>query len=135
MSFYRRLLVMVTLLVTVFGLARAADPATPTGAAAAPASVVAPAVHSADRPISIRTLADAEKVQDPRALYRAADVHRDGGDTALARALYEKGIDAEELALYLRYSPDLREALVLERLGDMPGAEERRHTSTQKEGM
>jgi uncharacterized protein YjbI with pentapeptide repeats len=137
MLFYRRLLLVTFAVVTALALgsrlgARAADPVpTPAGAVAdpaVPASVAPAAVHSADRPVRVQTLEDAAAVTDPRALYRAADFHRDSGAAGgaeLARALYEKAVDGEELKVYLRYSADLREALVLEHLGDFAGAEAR----------
>ncbi len=135
MLLYRRLLLVALAVVTVLGLARASGPDAPSngppvggppvGGASTEGSVAPEPVHSGDRPVRIQTLEDAAKVEDPRALVRAADVHRDRGDLPLARGLYEKAVDAEELAVYLRYSADLREALVLEHLGDFDGAEAR----------
>lgn len=117
MLWYRRLLGMIAALVTVLGLARAQDPAS-----APPPSVAPPPVHASERPVRINALADAEKISDPRALIRAAEHHL-SDDPELARALFEKAVDSEELPLYLPYSKDLREALVLEHLGKMPEAE------------
>ena len=133
MRAYRNLLLVVMVFVTVFGLARADGPSASSGAASTPASVAPPAVPSEDRPIKIRTLADAEGVTDPRALYRAAAFAQSAGDAELARALFEKGTDAEELTVYLRYSADLREALVLERLGDIAGAKARYLAAAEKD--
>ncbi|MDP2317377.1 MAG: hypothetical protein Q8P41_31120 [Pseudomonadota bacterium] len=141
MLFYRRLLVVAILVATVFGLARAAGPdASPVGGAAAapgaggPAESVAPEpVHSGDRPVRIQTIEDAETVSDPRALERAGDVYRERGDLVLARALYEKAVGANELTVYLRYSADLREALVLEHLGELDAAEARYRTAADKD--
>lgn len=121
MAWYRRLVVALALAVTVLGVVRARAEG-PVGSAAVGPVVAAP-VHSGDRAVRIRSVEDAEKVEDPRALYRAGDAARDAGDTTLARALYERGIDHEELPVYLRYGKALREALVLERLGDWDGAE------------
>lgn len=135
MKLYRRFLVVATMVVTLLGVfrARADEPASTSGAAVAPASVAPPPVHSGDRPVRIASLEDAKDVQDPRALVRAADWHRDHGDPALARGLYEKAVDAEELALYLRLGKALREALVLEHLGDMDGAEARYRENAERD--
>jgi uncharacterized protein YjbI with pentapeptide repeats len=139
-SLYRRLLLVVMLVVTALGLARAAGPEDKAGgevggaaAEAAEGSVAPEPVHSGDRPVRIQSIEDAASVTDPRALVRAADVHRDKGNLPLARALYEKAVDAEELAVYLRYSADLREALVLEHLGDAAGAEARYRAAAQSD--
>ena len=55
-------------------------------------------------------------------LFRS-EYHLKAGNADLARGLFEKAVDSEELALYLPYSKDLREALVLEHLGRMDEAE------------
>ncbi|MDP2306271.1 MAG: hypothetical protein Q8P18_09620 [Pseudomonadota bacterium] len=135
-SIYRRLLLLVTLVVTALGLARAAGPerdAVGTVGGSAEGSVAPEPVHSGDRPVRIQSIEDAATVTDPRALVRAGDVYREKGDLPLARALYEKAVDAEELTVYLRYSADLREALVLEHLGDLAGAEARYRTAAQSD--
>lgn len=117
MVHYRRLLLAVTVLVTLLGVlrAQAQSPTAGVGTAAAP-------VPSSARPVVLATIEDAKDIQDPRALVRAADHHRDAGDKDLARKLYEQAIDAEELPTYLRYGKVLREALVLEHLRDWDGA-------------
>lgn len=127
MRLYHRLLLLVMGIVTVLGLARAQAPA--------PDSVAPAAVHSEERPVRIQSAADAENVKDPRALERAAAYHRAQGNTELARTLFEKAVDSEELTVYLRYSADLREALVLEHLGDMAGAKEKYLAAAAKDPL
>ena len=117
MLLYRRLLLFAVLAVSVAGVlrARADEPV-------AVASVAPPPVYSVDRPVRIQSIDDAKDIQDPRALVRAGDWHRDHGKPDLACGLYEQAIAAEELSLYFRGNADLREARVLEHLGDMAAA-------------
>ncbi|MSP54995.1 MAG: hypothetical protein EXR69_05235 [Myxococcales bacterium] len=77
----------------------------------------------AARPVRIQTEADAKDVADPRALRRAAEFHKATGNLVLARFLYEKATDNDELVAYLRYGKVIREALVLEQLGDFAAAD------------
>jgi|GEM_PF-3074849 len=84
-----------------------------------------------DHPVSITSLADAEQVDDPRALIRAADHWREQGATELAQGLYERALDKAELKNYLAYRPVLREALILERMGDLAGSSARYRQSMQ----
>lgn len=116
MRWYVRFLIVVMVLATVVGLGRAEGPVD---------SVAPQAVPSAQRPVKIQSLADAEGVTDPRQLIRAADFHRQKGDLDLAQSLYERAVDGAELARYLKLGEALREALVLEHLGAFPEAEDK----------
>lgn len=119
MKYYRNLLLLVFVVATLGGVARvrADDPA--------PAPPVATAKPGDDRPVRINSEDDAKDVGDPRALRRAAAFHLAAGHADLARLLYEKATDKDELAVYLSYGKVVREALVLEQLGDMDGAEKK----------
>lgn len=120
MKFYRNLLLLAFLLATLGGITRvdAGDPSpVPTSP---PVAEPAPG-----RAVRIQSVDDAKDVTDPRALRRAADFHKAAGQADLARSLYEKATDADELAVYLSYGKIVREALVLEQLGDMDGAEKK----------
>lgn len=77
---------------------------------------------SSNRPVSIQKLEDAAEVEDERALIRAARYWKDQGNTELARGLYELALDRAELHHYLTVKGPLREALLLERMGDTAGA-------------
>ncbi|MFZ5481332.1 MAG: pentapeptide repeat-containing protein [Myxococcota bacterium] len=134
LTLYRRILVAAALLVTVFGLFRAHAEA-PKGAAAVPASVAPPPVRSGDRPVRIASKEDAEKVQDPRALVRAGDHWRGAGNVELARELYARAVDVGELELYFRGGKELKEARVLELLGDMDGAAKLYRASAEKDPL
>ena len=115
MKFYRNLLVLVVVLATLAGVGRVR--------AEAPVAPPVPSSGQSERPITIQKVEDAETVRDPRALRRAADWHKGKGNLELARALYERATDADELSIYLRYGKIVREALVLEHLGDFEAAE------------
>lgn len=112
---YRRLLLVVMVLATAFGLARAAGPegggvaagAPPAGAEAAPAAAADPLVDT----------------KDPRRLYAAGEAARAAGDVAGARELFGRALDAGEIAVYFKLGKEMREALVLERLGELDAAE------------
>lgn len=135
MLLYRRLLLATGLVVTLLGFfrAHAEEPRGANLAPAVPASVAPPPVHSGDRPVRVQTVDDAKDVDDPRALRRAADWHRDQGHADVARGLYERAVDEEELAIYLRYGKVVREALVLERLGRMDDAEAKWRENAQRD--
>lgn len=82
--------------------------------------LASPAAPSGGRAVSIQTVDDAARVEDPRALFRAADFHLGAGDEALAESLYGLAIDREEISKYIGASmrrPYLRKALVAERMG------------------
>ncbi len=113
MRLYARFLLAVFLVVSVAGVFRAQ--------AEAPASS-APAVASANRAVTIESAEQAEGIEDPRALVRAGQHHLAAGNPELARALFTKSIEREELANYFGKAKELREARVLELLGDFPGA-------------
>lgn len=89
-----------------------------------------PTAAAGDRPVSIASVDDAAEIEDPRQLIRAADHWRDQGDLELARALYARALEVDELAQYLGYREMLHEALLLERLGDLQGAADK-----YREGM
>jgi uncharacterized protein YjbI with pentapeptide repeats len=79
-------------------------------------------VPAEGQPVTLRTAEQAAAVDDPRALYRAAEHWRAEGQLEVARLLVERALEVEELGRYLDLKGDLREALVLERLGDAAGA-------------
>jgi uncharacterized protein YjbI with pentapeptide repeats len=76
------------------------------------------AVHA----VTLATAEQAADVEDPRALYRAAEHWRAEGKTDVARIMVERALDVEEISRYLDLKGDLREALTLERIGDLAGA-------------
>ncbi len=91
----------------------------------------APAVAApGDGDVAITSAEQADGIDDPRALLAAADHWKASGDLELARALYAQAIDKSELARYLGYRPMLRDALILERLGQLDAAADK-----YREGM
>lgn len=126
MRAFRWLLVCLIVIVTMVGVLR---PRTAHSAPGDTPADVSPAVAQGapvnGPPLGVRDVDGAREIHDPRTLTRIADWHRDHGDVTAARGLYEKAIDGEELALYLRYGPLLHEALILEALGDHTGAEKK----------
>src|SRR4051812_6266681 len=128
MLLYRRLLVLAVVIVSLTAVfrARATEPSVVP-------SVAPPPAFSVDRPGRIQSLDDAKDVQDPRALVRAGDWHRGQGKLDLARSLYERAIDDDEFSAYFRGNADLREARVLEFLGDWPGAAEKYRASATRD--
>ncbi len=125
MKFYRNLLLLVFIVVTLGGIARvrASDPPAPPAAEPTPSA----------RPVRIQSEADARDVSDPRALRRAAAFHLAQGHADLARTLYGLATDRDELAVYLSYGKTVREALVLEQIGDFDGAEKKWHENADKD--
>ncbi|MFT5681192.1 MAG: hypothetical protein ACI8RZ_002098 [Myxococcota bacterium] len=79
------------------------------------------ALAAPQRPVSIQSIEDAEAISDPRALNRAGD-HWLAEDADLARALFTRAQEQEEITRYLRYREGLKEALILERLGEHEAA-------------
>ena len=128
MKLYRNLLLALLIVVTGIGTTRvraAPAPVAEPASGALEAPVAPEAVHSSDRPVRILSLDDAKDIADPRALRRAAGFHKAEGHLDVARGLYEKATDSDELAMYLRYGKTIREALVLEQLGDFDAAEKK----------
>ena len=115
MRWYSRLLATIVVIVSVVGVLRAdAQEPAPTRTDSA--------VFAADRPVTITTIEQADAVEDPRALVRAGEFYLKAGNVDLARGLFGKAIEKEELALYFGKAKELREARVLEYLGDFQGA-------------
>ncbi len=79
------------------------------------------ALAAPQRPVSIQSIEDAAQVDDPRALNRAGE-HWLTERPELARALFTRAQEQEEITRYLRYGDGLKEALILERMGDSVGA-------------
>ncbi len=77
---------------------------------------------SSERPITVSSLAEAEGIEDPRALNRAGAHWLAQGDAVLARALFERAFAQEELLKYTSLRDYVHEALILERMGDFDGA-------------
>lgn len=115
MRWYSRLLATVFVIVSVAGVF-SADAQEPVPA------LTQSAVPSAERAVTIATLEQAETIEDPRALVRAGRFHLAAGNAELARGLFTKAIEREELALYFGKAKELREARTLELLGDFDGA-------------
>lgn len=63
-----------------------------------------------------------EEIEDPRRLARMAEAALAAGDRAEAKALFERMFARMEVTAYLEYRTELRDALVLERMGDTAGA-------------
>lgn len=120
MRWYGRLLAAIFVVVSVAGVFQAQ--ATEPRATAAPAGA-SPDVSAAPAPPRIQAEADAVGVQDPVALIRAGAWHLEHGNPDLARALFGLSLEREEMALYFGKQAELREARMLELLGDFPGAE------------
>ena len=74
------------------------------------------------RPVTLKSVDEAAEVDDPRALGRAARHWLDQGDPELARSLFEMAVERSELLRYTSLRAYIREALVLERMGDVEGA-------------
>ncbi len=115
MRFYRNFLLIVAVLATLTSLTRvrAADPAPAVPPGTTPAVPPAPT--------------------DPRGLRREGEKEKAAGHLDLARADFEAATDHDELALYLKYGKTIREALVLEQLGDDAGAEKKWRENADKD--
>jgi hypothetical protein len=127
MAWYRRFLVVVFVLVNVAGVVspRAQEaPGTPA-APVIPATGTPPVEAPKDDPLTT--------LQDPRALADIGKTALAAGDAERARKAFEATVDRDELALYLKMGKTLREALVLEYLGDFAGAEKSFRTSADKD--
>jgi hypothetical protein len=66
---------------------------------------------------------DLASIEDYRVLESMAQEALAGGDEASARALFETMLERQEIHRYLAYRDGLREALILERLGQHEAAE------------
>ena len=64
-------------------------------------------------------------IEDPRRLNQLAKEALDAGDVERARALFMQRLERMEIRKYLKYRDDLRDALVLEMLGQLDEAEVR----------
>lgn len=65
---------------------------------------------------------DVQAIEDPRRLEAMADEALAAGDREQARLLLEAMLKRQEVSRYLDYRKELREALVLERLGEIEAA-------------
>jgi len=81
------------------------------------------------RPPPVSSLEAAADVDDPRALRRAARHWLDAGDMDLARGLFERALDREELLHYAKLRSSHREALILEAMGQHEAAARQWRTS------
>lgn len=124
---YRRLLLAILVVVSLAGIvsprAQEKGPAPAAPAPAAPATPPAPPAPAGP----------ADALEDPRALVEAGRAALAAGRAEDARTLFEKAVDREELGLYLKMGKTLREALVLEHLGDDAGAEEKYRAAADKD--
>jgi hypothetical protein len=74
------------------------------------------------RPVTLRSVEQAADVEDPRALIRAGKHWLANGDPELARSLFELAVERSELLRYTTLRSYIREALVLERMGEVEAA-------------
>ena len=85
------------------------------------ALAVAQPTPEAARPV-VADLDAAALIDDPRALYRAADHWLAAGNKELAQGIFERALQQEEVQRYTNVPPLVSEALLLERMGEQAAA-------------
>lgn len=114
----------------VVGVVLAVVGALPAGAEPAAAKTPAPA---GDPPAP--EAAPAEVVEDPQLLVALGREALAAGDSAGARARFTEALEREEMALYFGKQTELREARLLEYMGDFAGAEAQYRTFLERDPL